>query len=79
MKLVKGKQAYSFRAINTNHTSTSLIFLFDNKSLFKNISSGIIALVFVGCQANELTLQLLEGLYCLAKVPSKRKILITKH
>ncbi len=32
MKLVKGKQAYSFRAINTNHTNTSLLELILPKS-----------------------------------------------
>ncbi len=46
MKLVKGKQADAFRAININHTNTSLIFLFDNKSLFKNRSSDIIVRLF---------------------------------
>ncbi len=50
MKLVKGKQADSFRAINFNHTNTSLILLFDYKSIFKNRSSGIIALMFGDCQ-----------------------------
>ncbi len=40
MKLVKGKQADSFRAININHTNTSLL-------KYKNRSSDIIALVFL--------------------------------
>ncbi len=32
MKLVKGKQAYSFHAIKSNHTNTSLISFTANKS-----------------------------------------------
>ncbi len=32
MKLVKGKQAYSFRAINSYHINTSLISFIVNKS-----------------------------------------------
>jgi len=52
MKLVKRKQADSFRAININHTNTSLIFLFDNKSIIKNRSSILIARVYGDCQGS---------------------------
>ena len=54
MKLVKGKQADSFRAININHTNTSLILLSCHKPCGKNRSSDIVARVFGGCQAKFL-------------------------